>query len=262
MKKEQIQRIKDDLKCKTGVDLSRYQSPELTESVSNALTFPLYFARSVSRPVGLFLLTIIIAMVVSDSGYFRTFLGFPGLVLAVINGFVLGLVLFVRRIRNDMETIFTISADLSMQVVRDIGETRRNLQSGAMQFPSLLEIFQGANAVIILPIVIGTLERKVPLFGGIAARVTNKFFSLVDSRLAAAVAARGRDGNVAAVPASPEQVSAWLDSAERMVDTGKGLLSQVVGKVAKVVAFPFLVIFLIVFLLSALVLYGAYAFMG
>jgi len=262
MKKEQIQSINDELLRKTGVDFSRYRNQELTDTIANALTFPLYFARSVARPVGLFLLATIIAIVWVDSGYFKTFLGFPGLVLAIVNGVLLGLVIFVRRIRNDMDKVFAISADISLQVVRDIGSAQAKIREGSADFPSLLEIFQGVNAIIILPIIIQTLDRKVPLFGGLAARVTERFFSVVDARLVSTIRDKGDEGQQHTAPVSAEDMSEWLQTAERIVDFAKSILSQVVIKVGKVVAFPFVMVFSVVFLLSAAILYGGYAMMG
>lgn len=261
MKKEEIQNINDELMRKTGVDFSRYRNQELIDTVANAVTFPIYFARSISRPVALFIFVAFIAIVIADSGLFKTFLGFPGLILAIINGILLGLVLFVRRIRNDMDKVFTISADLSLQVVRDIGTARANLKSGSMQIPSLLEIFQGVNAIIVLPTVMRVLDRKVPLLGGLAASVTRRFFGVVDARLASAIRARG-DQQASAAPVSPEELSAWLDSADRLVETGKSQLSAIIDKVATLVAFPFLAIFTVVFLISAAIIYGGYQFMG
>lgn len=261
MRQEQIRTINGELLRKTGVDFSQYRNRELTDTVANAITFPIYFARSVSRPVGLFLLVTLVAIIAVDSGWFKAFLGFPGFVLAVINGILLGLVLFVRRIRADMEKVFTLSADLSLQVVRDIGTARANQNSGSMEIPGLLDIFRGVNAIIVLPTVLQVLDRKVPLFGGLAAGVTRRFFGVVDNRLAAAVQARGEQQGKNA-PVSPEDVSVWLNAAERLVETGKGLLSTVVDKAAAVVAFPFLAVFTIVFLVSLAIVYGGYALMA
>jgi len=262
MKPEQIRKINDGLLQKTGIDFSRYRNPELSDTIANALTFPLYFARSVFRPVGLFLAATILAIVFADSGFYKTFLTFPGLILAIVNGFLLGLVLFVRRIRNDMDKVFSISADISLQVTRDIGALSSNLKAGTVEFPSLLEIFQGVNAVIILPTVVRVLDRKIPLFGGLAARITEKFFSVVDSRLASAIEGKSLEGESSARPLSSQEVSNWLQTAERMVEFGKGILSQIVNKVAMVVAFPFLTVFTIAMLVSAAILYGGYALMG
>lgn len=260
MNAARIQAINDEMLRRTGVDFSRYRSEELAETVANAVTFPLFFMRSISRPVAAFLLLTIVAMFVIDSAWFSAFLVFPGMLLAILNGVLLGLVLFARRIRTDMERLFAISADLSVQVMQDIGTARRQLGDGA-GFPSLLEILQAVNAVILLPVVIRTLQRRVPLLGGLAARITERFFTLVDARLAAAIESRGV-GPAAAAPASPAEISAWLQSAQRAVEAGRGLVSQVVDKAAQVVAFPFLTLFVIGFGLSWAILYGAWALMG
>ena len=210
----------------------------------------------------MFLLATIIAIAWVDSGFLKTFLGFPGLVLAIVNGVLLGLVIFVRRIRNDMDKVFAISADISLQVVRDIGGARAKIRDGSAGFPSLLEIFQGVNAIIILPIIIRTLDRKIPIFGGLAARVTERFFSVVDTRLVSAIRDKSDEGQQHTVPVSPQDMVNWLQTAERIVDYAKSILSQVISKVGKVVAFPFVMVFSVVFLLSAAILYGGYAMMG
>jgi hypothetical protein len=258
MKAERIKQVNDELLRRTGVDFSRYRNQELVDTVANAVTFPLFFARSVSRPVGALLLAVILAILAVESNYYETFLTLVGFPMALVNGVLLGLVLFVRRIRNDMAHVFEISAQTTLQVMKDIGAARRKLSGQGSSFPSLLEIFQGVNAIIVLPVVTGILDRRLPLLGGLAARITEKFFGLVDSRLVAAIQARNTGEITASAPASPAEVSEWLQSAERLIEFGRGLLSGIVDKVAKVVAFPFQTVFAVVFTLSAAILLLAY----
>lgn len=261
MDKERIKRINDDLKRKTGVDFSAYRNEELTETVSNALTFPLYFGRCLSRPVLLFLGLNLLGIFLVDSAFMKTFLGFPGFPLALVNGLLLGLVLFVRRVRADMDKVFRLSADLSLKAVKDIAGARARVQAG-QEFPSLLEIFQGMNAVVVLPVVTRVVEKKVPFLGGIASRITGVFFRRVDQRLAD----RARRNNAAvdehARPMTTEQVAGWLSNAEAIVENGKMLISQVVDKVGKVAAFPFMTVFSVVFFLTLALYYGAFKMMG
>ena len=98
--------------------------------------------------------------------------------------------------------------------------------------------------------------------GGLAGRITEKFFSVVDSRMASAIESKNLEGNSSAQPLSPREISRWLGAAEKMIEFGKGILSQIVGKVAVVVAFPFLAVFTVVLVVSAAILYGGYALMG
>jgi hypothetical protein len=261
MHAERIKQINQDLLRRTGVDFSRYRSQELIDTVANTVTFPLFFARSVSRPVGVLLLAVCLAIILVDSDFFEAYLALVGLPLAVVNGILLGLVLFVRRIRSDMSRVFEISAELTEQVMHDIGAARGRLSGGTADFPSLLEIFHGVNTVVVLPIVVRTLDRRLPLLGGLAAKITERFFGLVDRRLIAAI--RTRSGaERTPPPASPEALSAWLQSARRLVEMGRSLLSQVVDKAAKVVAFPFLALFSTVFALSVGVLLAGYLLAG
>jgi hypothetical protein len=258
MRAERIKQVNDELLRRTGVDFSRYRNQELVDTVANAVTFPLFFARSVSRSVGAFLLAVCVGIVAVKSNYFEAFLAFAGFPLALVNGALLGLVLFVRRIRNDMVRVFEISGQLTLQVMSDIGAARSKLSGQGSGFPSLPEIFQGVNAIVVLPVVTGIMERRLPLLGGLAARIIERFFGLVDTRLLAAIEARNEGGNTAPAAASPAEVSDWMQSAARMIETGRSLLSGIIDKVAKIVAFPFQILFAIVFSISAAILLLAY----
>jgi len=255
---ERIKQINDELLRRTGVDFSRYRNQELVDTVANAVTFPLFFARSVSRSVGAFLLATCAVIVVVESNVFEAFLAFVGFPLALVNGVLLGLVLFVRRIRNDMVRVFEISGQLTLQVMADIGAARHKLSGQENAFPGLLEIFQGVNVIIVLPVVTGILGRRLPLIGGLAARIVERFFGLVDARLVAAIRARNQGEITTSAPTSPAEVSEWLKSAARLIESGRGLLTGITDKVAKVVAFPFQTLFAIAFLISAAILLMAY----
>jgi len=249
--------INEQLKRKTGVDFSRYRDPELVETLGNAITFPLFLVKSLTRPVGLMFLLLILAMVLTDSAYFRAWLTFPGILLALINGIALGLVLFIRRIRNDMKKVFAISAELSLQVLKDIGSARRKLAGNPESFPSLLEIFQGVNTSIVLPVIKQVIDRKIPFLGKFIGKLTERFFNAVNSRLGMRL--KKTDANEhPSSQASPVEIASWLQKAESLVHAGRNQISKVVDTVSMVVSIPFLGIFAFVFLVSLIILYGGY----
>ena len=99
----------------------------------------------------------------------------------------------------------------------------------------------------------GILRRRLPLLGGLAARIIEKFFGLVDTRLVAAIEARNK-GEIITGPGFSAEVSEWPQSAARLIESGRGLLSGIISKVAKVVALPFLTLFAVVFSISAAIL--------
>jgi hypothetical protein len=262
MKSANIEKINRHLLQQTGVDFSRYQNEELAETIANAISFPLFFARSISRPVSVLIVLDLLAILLSNSGYFKSFLVFPGLVLAIINGVLLGLVLFVYRIRNDMTRVFSISSDLCVQVLRDISVAKAKLANRPDGLPGMSEIFHGVNTVVILPMLIRVLERKVPFLGGLAARVTERFFRVVDKRLTASFQASGRVAPTSQSPASMEQIASWLQTTERMANAVKENIAKVVLAVSRVVAFPFITLFSVSFVISASILYMAYVLIG
>ncbi len=245
----------------TRLDFSQYRDPELVDAIGNAVTFPLFLARTLIRPVGLMLLLLLLAIITTDSAWFRGFLGFPGILLAVVNGVLLGLVLFVRRIRNDMKSVFAIASRLTVQVLHDLDRTKTQIIRGERRLPGLQEVFHEVGTQLVLPVLLRTLDRKIPLLGGLIASVTRRFFNLISARLEARIKKSEAPPPVAAT-ARPEEIAAWLQGTERVVMALRDSSSNVVDKVGRVVAFPFLAVFSLVFLLSALLLYGAYAALG
>lgn len=256
MSESSAEKIRADLQRRTGVDFGRYNNPELAEAIGNAVTFPLYLGRSLVRPVAVLLLLGLLAFIITDSAILKTFLVFPGVLLVVVNGVLLGLVIFIRRIGADMKTIFRISTDLCVQALGDVGTARTQLKAEG-NFPSLLEIFQGINTVVILPVVIRTLENKIPFLGGLAARLTRKVFSMADARIAKRMSKAAPDAPQAD-KAEPAQVAAWLDATERAVKSVQGYIAKAVDAVTRVVAFPFTAVFVIVALVSCVLVYGAW----
>lgn len=256
MSESSVESIRADLQRRTGVDFGRYNDPELAEAIGNAVTFPLYLGRSLVRPVAALLLLGLIAFIITDSAILKTFLVFPGVLLVVVNGVLLGLVIFVRRIGADMKKIFTISTNLCVQALGDVGTARTQLKAEG-NFPSLLEIFQGLNAVVILPVVIRTLENKIPFLGGLAGKLTRKVFSMADARIAKKMSKAAPDTPPAA-NAEPAQVAAWLDATEGAVKSVQGFIAKAVDAVTRVVAFPFTTIFVIVAFISGALVYGAW----
>jgi hypothetical protein len=118
------------------------------------------------------------------------------------------------------------------------------------------------NTVVILPMLIRVLERKVPFLGGLAARVTERFFRVVDKRLTASFQASGRVAPTSQSPASMEQIASWLQTTERMANAVKENIAKVVLAVSRVVAFPFITLFSVSFVISASILYMAYVLIG
>ena len=262
MKPQDIRNIHQALLRKTGVDFSRYRNQDLMDTMVNVITFPLFLTRSLSRPVLLFLAVTLLAIIFTEGAWFKGFLTFPGLLLALLNGILLGLVIFIRRIRKDMHQVFAISSDLSLQVLKDISAARVNLSGGAGGFPGLLEIFHGVNFIVILPLFMQAVDRRIPLLGGLVAGIARRFFSAVDKSLLTRIMTENdkesrREGQI-----SPEEMSAWLQTAEREIRYARDNISAVVNTVSRVVAFPFVTVFIISFLLSSAILFTAWTWLG
>ncbi|MGA9574943.1 MAG: hypothetical protein WBS20_13465, partial [Lysobacterales bacterium] len=60
----------------------------------------------------------------------------------------------------------------------------------------------------------------------------------------------------------PADIAAWLQTAEKLAHSARSQISKVVDTVFRVVAFPFLTIFIVVFLLSYVIIHGGYVFLA
>lgn len=174
--------IAKDFITKTGVDLRDYQRPEIVELIGDLVTFPLYAGKSLIIPLFIYLLiTGVLAFVVT--GYFSTILAIVFIpIFSVANALTTAAILFLFRLRNDITEAIKAGMDLSKEVTRDVRNVYVLKEHDALGFPSFAEIFRGVMHVVIVPITISVLKKKIPIIGGLFSGLVRKLANLTTSK--------------------------------------------------------------------------------
>lgn len=170
--------IARDFNTKTGVDLRDYQRPEIAELIGDLVTFPFYAARSVIIPLLIFLLiTIILAFLVT--GNLQTLLAIVFVPLfSIANALTVAAILFLFRLRKDITAALNAGMDLSKEVTKDVRNVYVLREHNAFGFPTFAEIFRGVMYVVIVPITISVIKKKIPIIGGLFSGLIRRLANL------------------------------------------------------------------------------------
>jgi len=89
---------------------------------------------------------------------------------------LVGLILLLRRIGEDVTTLFHVALDTTLLAYEDAQKLRDQAKEAGRK-ASLYQVFQGVTYFVILPTVHKVLARKLPLFGWLLAHIIDRVFS-------------------------------------------------------------------------------------
>jgi hypothetical protein len=146
-------------------DFDRYRGEELFGSIARLVILPRYATRFLLLPVLLAMAPVVIGgLYLTVQGRTRDALLFLliGALLALINGFLVGIVYLLRILADDLKRLTGLSSRISLQILED----RSRSKSGAGELPPFSEIARSSIITVILPGVVRTIKSKMPLLGG------------------------------------------------------------------------------------------------
>ncbi|MFN3194364.1 MAG: hypothetical protein ACE364_00265 [Chlorobiota bacterium] len=160
----------------SNIDLSTYQSKEVTERIADLITFPIYV-------IGILIWPLLVSVVLFVSGYFvlrldgldHLFYPLLGLPLLVLGGFFIGLVWLISRLKDDLVSIM----DYSLVVFKQAASNMQKDGGGSRDYGA---VFSGVMNSVILPSVRKVLENKVILIGGFVYSIVNKIVTRVTQK--------------------------------------------------------------------------------
>lgn len=159
-----------------NIDLSTYQSEEVTDRIAYLITFPIYV-------IGILIWPLLVSIVLFVSGYFvlrldgldHLFYPLLGLPLLVLGGFFIGLVWLISRLKDDLVSIM----DYSLVVFKQAASNMQKDGGGSRDYGA---VFSGVMNSVILPSVRKVLENKVILIGGFVYSIVNKIVTRVTQK--------------------------------------------------------------------------------
>lgn len=147
-----------EIASRTGIDFTRYRDPILVEKIGNMLTIQVCAFKSISIPIvilfALHAIVAIYALTVSKIAV-GVGIGILGVIPSIIVGLLVGLVLLMSTVKDNvqqilglsLDTIKTIGSDINNGVQSKLSDT----QDKIINMPKLADLLQGVVFGVVLP---------------------------------------------------------------------------------------------------------------
>ncbi len=148
----------NEITARTGIDFARYRDPALVAKLGNMLTIQFYALKAVAIPILILLLIfggLAAYSVMTSKVLAGIAIGVIGIVPSIGLGILIGMVLLMSTIKNDVQSIFALSLDTVCTILRDITTGIQNKANSATDLQSNLpkpsDLLQGVTFGVILP---------------------------------------------------------------------------------------------------------------
>ena len=213
-------KLAEEIKSELGIDINKYRTEEVAETIFDLLSFPQYIFAYTIRPilysVGAFIIGYFLINLVHIEYVLYTLIGLP-LFLGV--GILLGVNFFVGKIKGDMFDVIKYSIEIFNNIKEDLKLSKANLSAERKRYQYNL-LFQGVVHHITLPVITEVVADKIPIVGGfiksliyrVMSGITNIFaVDKPNTELKQELDKRGEASILEQESASFERLSAVLD---------------------------------------------------
>ena len=170
MKEAKYQAKLKELASRTGIDFTKYRDPVLVEKIGNMLTIQVCAFKSISIPIMvLFALHAIVAVYAFTVSKIAVGIGIGllGFIPSIIVGLLVGLVVLMSTVKDNVQQIFGLSLDTIKTIVSDINTGLQSkligTQDKIVNIPKLADLLQGVVFGVVLPSVRQIIVSKFSL---------------------------------------------------------------------------------------------------
>jgi len=228
-----------------GVDIKKYRDPEVEETVSDLLNLLTYAANAVKFPLLIGLGLFIAGFFVLDLVHVENLIyGVFGIVLILIIALMIGVLLIIWGIKNDILEVIDYSLSLTKNIQQDTQAIQAQI-TGEDKERKYQLFYRGVLHLITIPIVSGAIGQKIPFIGGFAGGLVRRVLAAAtDNKLIFKLLFKAN------VFDASSAVGSFANTTNRLRDFVEGI-DQAVSRVLRVVQFPFVVVLLIAGLILA-----------
>jgi len=228
-----------------GVDIKKYRDPEVEETVSDLLNLFTYAANALKFPLLIGLGLFIVGFSVLDLVHVENLIyGIFGIILIVIVALMIGVLLIIWGIKNDVLEVIDYSLSLTKNIQQDT-QAIQSQMTGEDKERKYELFYKGVLHLITIPIVSGVVGKKIPLVGGFAGGLVRRVLAAAtDNKFIFKLLYKAN------VFDAPVAVGEFANTTNRLRDFVEGI-DQAVSRVLRVVQFPFIIVLLIAGLMLA-----------
>lgn len=147
-----------EIAARTGIDFVKYRDPLLVEKLGNMLTIQLYAFKAIAIPTAVLMLLfagIAGYACISSKIAAGIVIGLIGIIPSIGLGILIGMVVLMSTIKNDVQSILALSIDTVSVILNDTNSSFQNrisnVSGAATSLPKVSDLLQGVLFGIILP---------------------------------------------------------------------------------------------------------------
>jgi len=232
-----------------GIDIKKYRDAEVEETVSDLLNFVDYAINAVKIPLFIGLILFIVGFFVLDLVHVENLIyGIFGGILMLITAVLIGILLVIWGIKNDVLSVIDYSLNLTKNIQQDTQIVQSQISDEDREHKYEL-FYKGVLHLVTIPIVSETIADKIPFVGGIFGRLIRRVLAVVtDNKLIFKMLLKS---NVFESGGSETKaMQGFVSTTSRLRDVVEGIDNSV-SKVLRVLQFPFVLALLIAGLMLA-----------
>jgi hypothetical protein len=247
--KRDVEELKETIKNELGIDIVQYRDAEVASDVVDLIIFPKYVVKGIIRP-------IVIALVLYVLGFFALDLIHIEYLIYLIIAFLLfsisglfaGIILLVRKMRNDVGGIVDYSLSIMETSIDDIDEIDNRITSDNKK-DVLGLLFQGIIHIVTIPMLSEALEQKVAFVGKITKGFMKKSLMMISDRIDF-----DEDNINENIVDDGENIEGFNTYKKTIANTRK-TSSKITNGISRIVSIPFKLVFCISIALLIIFIY-------
>lgn len=147
------------------VDYSKYQVDEVSETIADAVFFPLYIGKVLGTNLLIFwaLLTLFCIFFI-DNTFFSVLFWVLTFVISVPSILLFSIIRLFSTIKNDIDNVFKITLETTKHVYEDAGLLKQQRKEDLPLKATFSDVFKGVAMYVIRPSLKKVLEKRIKYF--------------------------------------------------------------------------------------------------
>ena len=150
---------------KLRVDYSKYQVDEVSETIADALFFPLYIGKVLGTNLIIFwaLLTLFCIFFL-DNIFLGVLFWIITFIVSIPSILLFSIIRLFSTIKNDIDNVFKITLETTKHVYEDAGLLKQQREADLPLKATFSDVFKGVAMYVIRPSLKKVLEKRIKLF--------------------------------------------------------------------------------------------------
>lgn len=220
-----------------GIDIKKYRDEEVEETVSDLLNFVGYAINAVKIPLFIGLVLFVAGFFFLDLVHIENLIyGVFGGILMLITAVLIGGLLIIWGIKNDVLEVIDYSLNLTKNIQQDTQAVQSQI-SGEDKERKYELFYKGVLHLVTIPIVSETISDKIPFVGGFFGRLIRRILATVtDNKLIFKLLLKSNIFESGGTES--KAIKGVSNAASGLREIVEGI-DRAVSKVLRVVQFPF-----------------------